>query len=174
MAPARGADIKEALVAEIEEALEDLPGEAPVTRTRKNVMPEGTDAAHSVTLGIAPKDGEESGWMEHRGVRHLYGLLESAIRAFDETFVFHSIQLNKNLRCRAHCDRGNRSPSLIVGFGDYTGGALKLWPGRSARGEATSVDVKHTFFRFDGAARLHETEAFEETVQRTRYGSRTH
>ena len=145
---------------ELDAALAALDWSRLVTRSRRNVMPEGAVEAHTVTLGVHPRDGDESSFMDIPEVRSVYDKLAALVDAYDPGFVWHSICLNKNLRCRRHRDAGNTSPSLVVGFGDYGGGRLRLWPGGDAAAAPESREVRHAFVRFDGAAQLHETEAF--------------
>ena len=64
---------------------------------------------------------------------------------------FTSIQINDNYHCVPHYDKGNIGDSYIIGFGDYTGGELKLWD----TGEL--VDIRNGFV-FNGSERKHSTE----------------
>ena len=160
VAPAASVD---RLLDEAEEALGALDWTRLVTRKRRNVMPDGEVEAHTIVLGIHPADGEQSHWMDRADLRAVYDKLAAVMKAHDASFEWHSVQLNKNLATKAHCDRGNRSPSCIVTLGDFTGGRLRLWPGKGSGGAPVSHDVKRRFLTFDGAARLHETETFTGT-----------
>jgi hypothetical protein len=64
--------------------------------------------------------------------------------------AYTSIQVNDNYVCAPHKDLHNKGLSYIVGFGNYTGGALKL-------GEpAVEVDI-HTPLLFNGSEIIHST-----------------
>mgnify|MGYP003628074079 CR=1 FL=1 len=41
-------------------------------------------------------------------------------------FKFTSIQINKNLQCPPHKDKNNNGVSMLVSFGDYTGGEIVI------------------------------------------------
>ena len=62
-------------------------------------------------------------------------------------FEFRTIQLNKNCCCPPHKDKANQSRSLLVSFGQYTGGELVI--------EGEVFSAYHTPIEFDGADKLH-------------------
>jgi hypothetical protein len=64
-----------------------------------------------------------------------------------EGFLFKSIQLNKNVTCPPHKDSKNRSDSVIVSFGNYTGGNLVI--------ENKEYDARHQPLMFNGAELEH-------------------
>ena len=66
------------------------------------------------------------------------------------TVPWDAIQVNDNYASQPHRDKGNQGDSYIVGFGDYSGGALNV--------EGTSYDIHHRGYTFCGAGRLHHTE----------------
>ena len=61
-------------------------------------------------------------------------------------FEFRSIQVNHNLICPPHRDKGNRGMSLLVSFGDYSGCNIVV--------NDIVYDARHRPVIFDGA--LHE------------------
>jgi hypothetical protein len=56
----------------------------------------------------------------------VYELLRRLIDEIYPNFEYNTITLNHNFKCRPHYDKLNKSPSLIVAFGDYTGGELVI------------------------------------------------
>jgi hypothetical protein len=62
-------------------------------------------------------------------------------------FEFETIQLNHNLTCPKHKDKNNISPSVLVSFGDYTGGYIVV--------EGEIYDAKNTPIIFNGALLEH-------------------
>jgi hypothetical protein len=68
---------------------------------------------------------------------------------------FTSIQVNDSFVCAPHKDVNNRGLSYIVGFGDYTGGLLKLHLEPSVE---IDIRVPHLF---NGSEILHSTTPFE-------------
>lgn len=62
-------------------------------------------------------------------------------------FAFDAIQVNQNMECKAHVDKGNLGLSVIVSGGDYTGGELVV-----------EGEVKETRYKplvFDGGKNRH-------------------
>lgn len=73
------------------------------------------------------------------------------------SFIWDSVQLNQNYQTTKHKDKGNRGLSVIVAFGDYTGGELVLV---NEDGEV-SHDIKNKMLFFDGVNTEHYTKPFE-------------
>mmetsp|Transcript_23158 Transcript_23158/g.82718 ORF Transcript_23158/g.82718 Transcript_23158/m.82718 type:complete len:144 (-) Transcript_23158:145-576(-) len=115
-------------------------------------------------MGLHPSDGKPVWYGKLPGHQKLYGLLSDLVSEHAPAgFVWHSITLNKDLQCRRHTDRGNHGPSLIIGFGDYTGGKLGVWQPWGKDGAPTIVDIKHRLVSFDGKTQPHETQPFTGT-----------
>ena len=57
-------------------------------------------------------------------------------------FRWTTIQLNKNVECKPHIDTNNVGKSLILGWGNYTGGELVI--------EGKLHNIKNKFLFFDG------------------------
>ena len=66
--------------------------------------------------------------------------------------AFTSVQVNDNYVCAPHKDVHNHGLSYIIGFGEYTGGCLKL----HLEPEAREIDI-HTPLLFNGSEILHST-----------------
>jgi len=71
---------------------------------------------------------------------------------------FTSIQVNDSFVCNPHKDINNRGLSYICGFGDYTGGLLKL-DFESATTQPVEIDIRIPHL-FNGAEILHSTTPF--------------
>lgn len=80
-------------------------------------------------------------------------LLDFAEAHIPETLVWNSIQCNQNYQCSPHKDRGNGGDSLIVGFGDYSGGELVI--------EGTEHDIRHTPIIDDFTTKTHYVLPFQ-------------
>jgi len=65
---------------------------------------------------------------------------------------FTSIQVNQNMTCSAHRDKGNTGMSAIVAFGNYSGGDLVV--------EGKSHDINRKILLFDGSKEEHYTAPF--------------
>lgn len=83
---------------------------------------------------------------------YLHHLLMEYARKHVE-IPFTSIQVNENLACEEHKDRGNVGLSYIVGFGDYPEGG-GLWI------DGRSYDIRHRPLLFDGSKLPHKTEVW--------------
>ena len=89
-----------------------------------------------------------------------------ALIEFGNTIVpvgwrYTAITLNKNVLARKHRDTNNVGRSVIVGIGDYTGGALRVWDEEDTVSE--DYDLRDRPTMFNGALRPHETQPFEGT-----------
>jgi hypothetical protein len=78
---------------------------------------------------------------------HVYEELQRVGRAIQPDFYFTSIHVNHNVTCPRHVDSKNVGRSMVVAFGDYTGGQLVI-----------DDEVIDTFCRpvvFDGSRKMH-------------------
>lgn len=66
---------------------------------------------------------------------------------------FTSIQVNQNMHCEEHLDKGNVGTSYIVGFGDYCEGG-GLWV------SGYSHNIRYQPLLFDGSKQPHKTEVW--------------
>ncbi len=82
----------------------------------------------------------------------LYQLLKDYIKELDPTFEYTHITANKNIVCQRHTDKYNKTPSLAIGLGDYTGGLLYV--------NEIGHDIRYKPLIFHGNQE-HYTDAFE-------------
>lgn len=75
-----------------------------------------------------------------------------------EGWTYQMITLNHNVLAEKHVDKYNVGKSVIVGIGDYTGGALKVFGQTEA-----DYDIKDNPLFFNGAKLAHQTLPFEGT-----------
>lgn len=68
-------------------------------------------------------------------------------------FEYTSIQVNKNVKCGKHIDRYNKKDSAILGLGDYTEGALRIY---DKKDNYEDINIKNKFHIFNGG-NYHET-----------------
>lgn len=68
-------------------------------------------------------------------------------------FDFNAVQINRNLLCPPHKDTKNIGDSLLIGFGNYTGGETLI--------EGVKHDIYHTPVIFNGYEKEHSVCAFE-------------
>jgi len=62
-------------------------------------------------------------------------------------FPFTMIQVNHNLVCPKHRDKNNKNESILVSFGEYTGGLIVI--------EGIEYNAYHTPIQFDGVTQEH-------------------
>ena len=98
-----------------------------------------------------PPDYSRQCWMRP----YLYKLLLEFAKKH-VTIPYNAITVNQNYKAAAHKDKGNKGDSLLVAFGDYTGGNLKIHDGELAG----SVDVRYKPLITDFSKVLHEVEEY--------------
>ena len=90
---------------------------------------------------------------------HMMRLFKEFIDSHYPEFTFRSVYVNKNTVCKKHLDSQNTGESLLVGFGDYTGGETTLHDNRGSQ----SFDISKESIMFDGSVIYHNSEPFEGT-----------
>ena len=126
----------------------------------------------SITLGVQPWHWpirysyfEEQFPALRRVKELLVDLFEASTgERFDAENGLHSIQLNKDLKCKKHRDPFNWRTSWIVGMGNYKAGrswegSLKEWheDGAGKVEKVETHDIHYKFVKFSGA-NSHETQ----------------
>jgi hypothetical protein len=159
------ADAKAALLAELRKPTfkpRKLQKAPPADRahhgTRADVI---GDVGHSITLGYG--NTRQYGIAEFSWNRMYPDLLRALIN-FGNKIVppgweYTAITLNKGVLAKKHRDGNNVGRSVIVGIGDYTGGALRVW--NMVGTESEDYDLLDRPTMFNGALRAHETQPFE-------------
>jgi hypothetical protein len=71
-----------------------------------------------------------------------------------------SITLNYGVKAKKHVDSFNVGDSIIVGIGDYQGGALRVYDGGKDAETYKAFDIQDKPLMFNGAKYAHETEDF--------------
>lgn len=72
---------------------------------------------------------------------------------------YQGITLNHGVKAKKHKDKKNVGESVIIGFGDYTGGELNIWDGKDSNKQTYSI--KDTPAMFNGGNLFHQTEPFK-------------
>jgi len=127
-----------------------------------------------ITLYKRVKRNNRLGFPEHRGA--VFGVIKPRFKSKPELslysrkypkiyeelqkigkeicpFEFKIIQVNHNLVCPPHKDKANSSRSILVSFGEYTGGEIVI--------EGTKYNAYHTPIEFDGCKLEHWNEPIE-------------
>ena len=79
-------------------------------------------------------------------------LFEIFIKSHHPEFKFTSVYVNRNTVCKQHLDSRNVGESLLVGFGDYTGGETFLLE--------LQFDISKKSLIFNGSKIPHGSEPF--------------
>lgn len=88
---------------------------------------------------------------------HIMPLFERFIGSHSPSFQFNSVYLNRNTVCKKHLDSKNAGESLLVGFGNYTGGQTVL----HLPSEALEHDISSSSIIFNGSLIHHESKPFD-------------
>lgn len=75
-------------------------------------------------------------------------------------FHFNTITLNHNVKAKKHKDIYNVGDSIIIGIGDYEGGALRVFSNDT---DYSPENIKDRPIKFNGHTTFHETEDFTGT-----------
>lgn len=122
----------------------------PVNKFRHKVGEGRSQCYGLVRKRSAAPDLSRQSWLDAK----LHYLLEQFGRIY-VPITYTSIQVNDSYDCAPHKDVHNQGLSYIVGFGDYTGGLLKL----HLEPEAIELDIR-TPHVFNGSEILHSTTPF--------------
>jgi len=79
------------------------------------------------------------------------------IKEYDPNFKYTSIQFAKCMKTPKHKDKNNVGDSVIVAFGDYTGGGLIMY---DEEGNEHIHDIYHKPLVFNANENYHRTEDF--------------
>tara|TARA_R110000803_G_scaffold160071_2_gene224070 strand:- start:1470 stop:2012 length:543 start_codon:yes stop_codon:yes gene_type:complete len=82
----------------------------------------------------------------------VYSHLKKLINIIDPEFQYNAITLNHNFKCLAHFDKANKSPSIIIALGDFTGGELVV--------EGCPIDIHWNPLIMNGSTCKHWTNEF--------------
>jgi hypothetical protein len=90
---------------------------------------------------------------------HIMPLLKKFMDSHNPGFQFTNVYVNKNAVCKKHVDSKNVGVTLLIGFGDYTGGDTVL----HINNEPVKCNINGSSLIFDGSVIQHESEPFEGT-----------
>lgn len=79
----------------------------------------------------------------------VYKVIEQYMKERLPDFVYESVTVNHNLRCRKHKDSRNSTFSLITSVGDFTGGELNIQ--HPDTGEKQTFDTRGRWVLYDGS-----------------------
>jgi hypothetical protein len=82
----------------------------------------------------------------------LYNQLKILINQIDPNFEWNTITVNHNAICLPHYDKANKSPSLIIALGSYSGGEIVV--------EDCAIDIQWNPLVMNGSVSKHWTNDF--------------
>jgi hypothetical protein len=134
-----------------------VPPERMAHATRANVI---GSIGRSATFGFGFTRCH--GWAEFAPNRRwpdlLRALIEFGNRAVPPGWEYSTITLNHGVQAKKHRDGKNVGRSVIVGIGDYEGGALRVWDSNDENPQ--DLDIRDRPTMFNGALLPHETQPF--------------
>jgi hypothetical protein len=140
----------------------------PINTSRKNVMRGDQKGYEGFALGMINllppnwKDGVKkqlSKKTKQPKYQELYKETKKLMKIGDSAFKFTTIQYNKNQQTDKHKDAKNVGVSYIIGLGNYTGGELIVYDLEDKNSK--KINIKNTFYKFNGSNHFHETAPFE-------------
>lgn len=144
---ARFAEYPESLFAELRSLYESIC--IPQYFERKN-------SGNGRTLAMGVINRRHYGVGEARGNKRSPALLEAARRLSSvlcPDLNWTALAVNQNYEAIWHIDKNNDGESVVVAFGDFTGGELEV---RAADGSTRLVCLRHRPFRFRAAETWHQ------------------
>ena len=135
----------------------------PLNRSRENVMNYPKEDIHGFCLGLVWKHNgghrletcsKLQKWKKYQKIWETTNLY---MNHFKPDSKYTSVQYNKNIKCAKHKDGNNVGNSLIIAFGDYTGGRLMIY---DENDNIQYIDIRNKFYEFDGSKIYHQTEEF--------------
>jgi len=90
---------------------------------------------------------------------YMMSLFKLFIKNHYPSFKFKSVYVNKNTICKEHVDSKNIGESLLVGFGNYTGGQTILF----INNKPVKIHIKTYSLIFNGTQIIHKSEEFKGT-----------
>ena len=88
---------------------------------------------------------------------HILPLFKKFMKSHCHEFVFTTVYVNKNVKCKKHLDSKNVGESLLVGWGNYTGGETMIYEEENKH----TIDIKQSSVLFNGAEYEHRTLPFK-------------
>ena len=111
--------------------------------------------ARQTCFGITTYRGQKRESKYTKKYPQIMPLFEIFIKSHHPEFKFTSVYVNRNTVCKQHLDSRNVGESLLVGFGDYTGGETFL-----LSTEELKFDISKKSLIFNGSKIPHGSEPF--------------
>jgi hypothetical protein len=140
------------------EAFEDIISELQRQPLQVNHYRNIAGDGRSQTFGVVGRrclspDYSRQCWMRPKLYYHLLEFGKKYVRDVS----YNAITLNQNYKADKHYDKNNVGDSFLVAFGNYKGGALRIWEGDLSG----SHDIHHKPIITDFSKVLHSVEDFE-------------
>ena len=164
--------IKNKLSVEDKDILNDIFDELEninIPTTYKTTTSNG--AHHAIKTGATTqKDARQTLFGIYNGKKsksnelhpHMMKLFKKFRDSHQPDFKFKNVYVNRNVVSKKHLDSGNVGMTLLVGFGEYTGGRTILHI-KKQNGEYTpkKFHIKTNSLTFNGSEIPHESENFK-------------
>lgn len=129
-------------------------------KTRQHILNDGEDCISAFTLGKVRAYHTKimMGSVHNKKHQKLLNLLDEAIKLYDPSFLYTTIQLNKNVLTPLHKDKNNVGLSLALSLGDFTGGGIRQF---HLNGSSYKDIDTHNKFQLQDGSLYHKTLPFE-------------
>ena len=116
--------------------------------------------ARQTLFGVTKYRGKKQATTSTKKYPYMMTLFNEFIDCHRPGFKFKSVYVNRNTIAKKHLDSKNTGESLIVGFGDYTGGKTVLY---TLNGKEKKFNIKSHSLIFNGSKIEHKSEHFNGT-----------
>ena len=138
---------------------------------RKSYVTTKCDRGHSLRTGTTDQPNARQSVFRknkpsllYKKYPHIMDLFEIFINSHSPSFKFSSVYINKNTVCKKHVDSKNTGESLIVSFGDFTGGEIVLYNNQNSfndKSQPYEINIQYRSLIFDGSKIYHSSNEFE-------------
>lgn len=117
------------------------------------------EKARQTCFGITKYKGLQTKSKYTKLYPYMMTLFKKFIKSHYPSFKFKSIYVNKNTESKTHLDSKNTGKSLLVGFGDYTGGKTIIY--NEYYEMPKKFHIKTHSLIFNGSELPHKSEPFK-------------
>lgn len=115
--------------------------------------------ARQVCFGYTKWQGKKQLSSYTKKYKYMMEYFEDFIESHYPDFIFDSVYVNKNVKCKKHLDSSNVGDSLLVGLGDYSGGETALYTNNKQR----KFNIQTHSLLFNGSEIEHRSLPFTGT-----------
>ena len=115
--------------------------------------------ARQTAFGLTTYQGKKKKSKSTIKYPHIMPLFKKFIKSHYPEFKFKSVYVNRNTVSKKHLDSKNTGESLLVGFGNYTGGKTVIY--NTEGKDPKKFNIKTHSLIFNGSELFHKSEHFK-------------